>query len=139
MKRHKCLIILACALMVIVGSLLYIKPWGTKPFKDLTAENITSMSIMLGPPGVDIPLSDEQVEECVSLIRQVVVYHRKGGFMDNRTNGQIVRITIIDTSNREMVISFFGNISVAVDGVKYKVKYEESEALNAFANALHDQ
>jgi hypothetical protein len=139
MKRYKCGIILACALMVIVGSLLYIKPWGTKPLKDLTAENITSMSIMLGPPGVDIPLSDEQVEECVSLLRQVVVYHRKGGFMDNRTNGQIVRITIIDTSNREMVISFFGNISVTVDGVKYKVKYEESEALNAFANALHDQ
>ena len=106
--------ILACALMVIVGSLLYIKPWGTKPLKDLTAENITSMSIMLGPPGVDIPLSDEQVEECVSLLRQVVVYHRKGGFMDNRTNGQIVRITIIDTSNREMVISFFSNISVTV-------------------------
>lgn len=139
MKRYKCRIILACALMVIVGSLLYIKPWGTKLLQDLTVENITSMSIMLGPPGVDIPLSDEQVEECVSLLRQVVVYHRKGGFMDNRTSGQVVRITIIDTSNREMVISFFGNISVTVDGVKYKVKYVESEALNAFANALHNQ
>ena len=94
---------------------------------------------MLGPPGVEIPLSAEQVEECVSLLRQVVVYHRKGGFMDNRTTGQVVRITIIDSSDREMVISFFGNISVTtVDGVKYKVKYEESEALNSFANSLYE-
>lgn len=138
MKRHKCIIILACALMVIVGSLLYIKPWGTKPFKDLTAENITSMSIMLGPPGVELSLSNEQVEVCVSLLRQVVVYRRKGNFIDNYTNGQVVRITMIDRSNRQMVTSFFGNISVTVNGTKYKVKYEESEALSSFAISLYD-
>lgn len=139
MNRHKSRIVLGCILVVIVGSLLYIKPWGTRPFKDLTAENITSMSITLEPPDVDIPLSGEQVEECVSLLRQVVAYHRKGNFMDNRTAGQVVRITIIDSSNRDMVISFFGNISVTVDDVKYKVKYEESEALDSFANSLRSQ
>ena len=138
MIRHKSRIILACALMMIVVGSLYIKPWGTRPFKDLTVKNISSISVMLGPPGVDIPLSDKQVEECVSLLRQVVVYHRKGNFMDNHTTGQVVRITVIDTSNREMVISFFGNISVTVDGVKYKVKYEESETLNSFANSLYE-
>ena len=139
MNRYKSRIILACVLVALAGSLLYIKPWGTKLFKNLTAENIISMSIMLGPPGVEILLSDGQIEECVSLLRQVEVYHRKGNFMDNRTTGQVVRITITDSSNRDIVISFFGNISVTVDGVKYKVKYEESEALNSFANSLRNQ
>jgi hypothetical protein len=57
MKRRMSFVIkpakgLACVLMVIVESLLYIKP---------------SMSIMLGPPGVDILLSDEQVKESEAL------------------------------------------------------------------------
>ncbi len=139
MNRHKSRIVLGCILVVIVGSLLYIKPWGKRLFKDLTAENITSMSITLEPPSVDISLSGEQVKKCVSLLRQVVIYHRKDNFLDNRTSGQVVRITITDRLNRDIVISFSGNISVTVDDVKYKVKYEESEALNSFANALHDQ
>ncbi len=138
MSRHKRRIILGSVIVILVGSLLYIKPWGTKPLKGLAVKNITSMSIMLGPPGVEIQLSDGQVEECVLLLRQVVVYHRKGNFMDNRTTGQVVRITITDSSNRDMVISFLGNISVTIDGTKYKVKYEESEALNSFANALRN-
>ncbi len=139
MNRYKSRIILACVLVALAGSLLYIKPWGTKLFQDLTSEHITGMSVMLGPPGVEILLSEGQIEECISLLRQVEGSHRKYSFTDNRTTGQVVRITITDSSNRDMVISFFGNISVTVDGVNYKVKYEESEALNSFANSLRNQ
>jgi hypothetical protein len=72
MIRHKNHIILGCILMMIVVSLLYIKPWGARPFKDLTVKNISSTSVMLGPPGVRVKLYNLKMLESFSLFLRLI-------------------------------------------------------------------
>lgn len=132
MKRK---ILIIAAIVLAVALLLTIGIWaiGRKPFKDLQAEDIKSVSIHLWPPNETRELSQGEIEELVTLLQQVKIYnpswlHRASGGQSN-----IMTITYQDGSVKE--VNELGS-TLIINGQGYRAEYGPNEAINQFANKL---
>ena len=132
MKR-KMLVI--AAIVLAVALILNIGIWtiGRKPFKDLQAEDIKSVSIHLLPPNETRELNQEEIEELVTLLQQVKIYNPSWLHMASGGQSNIMTITYQDGSVKE--VNQFGS-TLIIDGQGYRAQYEPNEALNQFANKL---
>lgn len=84
MKRRT--VFLLCgglALVVLTGILAQLFP-RTRPFKDLTAEDIQAVKLELFPPSAEFSLTPEEIEELAPLLNDVVVYRRDDSWRDYR-------------------------------------------------------
>ena len=122
-------IILAVALIMTIGTWVI----GRKPFKNLNADEIRSVTIHLWPPNESMELTDAEIEELVGLLQQVEIQHPT--WMHHASGGQsnVMTITFQDGSVKE--VNQFGSILI-IDSMGYRAKYEPNEALNQFANKL---
>lgn len=122
-------IILAVALIVTIGTWVI----GRKPFKNLKADEIQSISIHLWPPNESMDLTEAEIEELVGLLQQVEIHHPT--WMHHASGGQsnVMTITFQDGSVKE--VNEFGSILI-IDGMGYRAEYEPNEAINQFANKL---
>ena len=122
-------IILAVALIVTIGTWVI----GRKPFKDLKADEIRSVTIHLWPPNESMELTDAEIEELVGLLQQVEIHHPT--WMHHASGGQsnVMTITFQDGSVKE--VNQFGSILI-IDGMGYRAEYEANEAINQFSNKL---
>lgn len=122
-------IILAVALIMTIGT------WGIgrKPFKNLNAVDIQSISIHLWPPNESMELTDAEIKELVGLLQQVEIHHPT--WMHHASGGQsnVMTITFQDGSVKE--VNQFGSILI-IDSMGYRAKYEPNEAINQFSNKL---
>ncbi len=113
-----------------------VKPWGTKPFKTLSPQEIASAEILLLPPDQTIPLSDlDKIAELCKILQELVIYR-----VDERgreTNGQLVQATIKLRGEKVHTIGAYGTF-LFLDGTCYRTKYEPSERLNSFGNSLRN-
>lgn len=132
MKR-KSFIISICIVTTIVVLLLIIQPWEKKPFKNLSANEITSVSVRLLPPSKTFNLSSNEIIELTELLNSVVVYNKDSSH--NQYNGQAVIYTITKIDGTILTINAF-NPFLIVGGVGYKTKYEPCEELNALGNRI---
>lgn len=122
-------IILAVALIMTIGTWVI----GRKPFKNLKADEIQSISIHLWPPNESMDLTEAEIEELVGLLQQVEIHHPT--WMHHASGGQsnVMTITFQDGSVKE--VNQFGSILI-IDGLGYRAEYEPNEAINQFANKL---
>ena len=122
-------IVLAVALIIAIGTWVI----GRKPFKDLNADDIRSISIHLWPPNESMELTDAEIEELVGLLQQVEIHHPT--WMHHASGGQsnVMTITFQDGSVKE--VNQFGSILI-IDGMGYRADYEPNEAINQFSNKL---
>ena len=122
-------IILAVALIMTIGTWVI----GRKPFKNLNADEIRSVTIHLWPPNESMELTDAEIKELVGLLQQVEIHHPT--WMHHASGGQsnVMTITFQDGSVKE--VNQFGSILI-IDGLGYRAEYEPNEAINQFANKL---
>ena len=122
-------IVLAVALILTIGILAI----GRKPFKDLQAEDIKSVSIHLWPPNETRELSQGEIEELVTLLQQVKIYNPSWLHLASGGQSNIMTITYQDGSVQE--VNQFGS-TLIIDGQGYRAEYEPNEAISQFANKL---
>ena len=122
-------IVLAVALIMTIGTWVI----GRKPFKNLNADEIRSVTIHLWPPNESMELTDAEIEELVGLLQQVEIHHPT--WMHHASGGQsnVMTITFQDGSVKE--VNQFGSILI-IDGMGYRAEYEANEAINQFSNKL---
>ena len=122
-------VVLAVALIITIGT------WaiGRKPFRNMKAEDIQSISIHLWPPNETMELSQNEIEELVGLLQQVEIHNPTWIHLASGGQSNIMTITYHDGSVKE--INQFGSILI-IDGMGYRAEYEPNEAVNHFANEL---
>ena len=129
MKHKKILLIaLICLIGIGISVLLFS---GHRPFKNLTAEDITSANVRLSPPDTTIQISE--TEELASYLNEVVIYNKDNSYTEYVGQGAIFTLSLADGSQVE--ITAF-NPFIIIDGIGYKCKYEPCEALYNYANRL---
>jgi hypothetical protein len=129
MKKNKILIaVFAC---VIIAGIAWIALSGKKPFKNLSAADVESATVLLMPPNETIQITD--MEELTGYLRDVVIYNEDHSYTEY--NGQAVIFTLTMTDGTQLEIEDY-NPFIIIDGVGYKCKYEPCEALSNYANRL---
>ena len=131
--KKKSLIIGSVVVILVAILLLAIQPWGKKPFKDLSVNNITSASVELLPPQKSFDLSDEDISELTEILNSVVIYNKDSSH--TQYDGQAVIYTITKADGTILTVNAY-NPFLIIDGVGYKTKYEPCQELNALGNKI---
>ena len=122
-------ILLAAA--VVIGFAIFD---GKKPYKDLDATQIASVTVHLTPPDTTVQIVD--IEEFVAYLKDVVIYNQDNSYTEY--NGQGVTFTLTMADGTQINIMAY-NPFLVIDGVGYKTKYGPCEALSNYANMLLKQ
>lgn len=132
MKRGKRWFIALLCLAVIVGGILaaFVMA-GRRPYKDLTAADIQSATVLLTPPVITLEIPD--TGELAEYLSQVVIYDRDDSYTEYAGQGVIFTLHLADGSTTDIMAY---NPFLVIDGVGYRTKYEPCEALNRYANGL---
>ena len=78
--------------VIIVMLLLIIHPWSKTPFKYLSSNDISSVSVRLSPPDQVFDLSNDEIIELTKILNSVVIYNKDNSY--NQYCGQAVIYTI---------------------------------------------
>lgn len=123
-------IIIAAAALLLCLIAVSCSASGTKPFADLTAEDISSVSVNCMPPDKTVQTEDkEKIETLVKALNKVVIYEED----EKEYAGQSVTFTINKTDDTQIKINAC-NPQIIIDGVKYTTKSDPCEELDAIAN-----
>lgn len=125
------IIIVLILLVFILGKMF----GGSKPFQTLDANEIQAISVKLIPPGETFVLSETEIQELVSLLNDVVVYHEDDSFHEYA--GQGVIFTIIRNNGLKTTVNA-NNPFIVINNIGYQVKYTTCEKLSQFANGLRN-
>jgi len=107
---------------------------GQKPFSDLNADDILSVSVFAIPPNETVLVDDmEQIETIVEILNTVVIYQESGEWRDSA--GQMVTFTIKKSTGGVIEVSAY-NPHLIIDGQGYKTEYQPCENLNRIANTV---
>ncbi len=132
MKRIAC--VLAAAL-VCTGLIACSAESGTKPFEELSADDIVSVSVNCTPPGVTVETDDEdKIEELVNLLSEQVIYEED----EKEYAGQSVIFTIYKADGTETKVNAY-NPQLIIDGVKYTTKSDPCNELSALGIEWADE
>ena len=132
MKRGKrWLIALLCLAAIGCGIFAASAMAGRRPYRELTAADIQSATVLLAPPDTTLEIPDTGA--LAEYLSQVVIYGRDDSYTEYA--GQAVRfmLHLADGSITDIVAY---NPFLVIDGVGYRTKYEPCEALNRYANEL---
>ncbi len=132
MKKKK-LIIGSIAVIAVVILLMVFQPWGKMPFKDLSVNNIASVSVELLPPDKSFDLTDDDIAELTEILNSVVIYNKDSSH--DQYAGQAVIYTITKTDGTILTINAY-NPFLIIDSVGYKTKYEPCQELNSLGNKI---
>ena len=120
-----CLLSMTIVLFTACGST------AKNPYKDLSAEDISSATVELRPPHVTVDLSEEEIQELVAVLQTVETYEKDNSYSDYAGQGVIYTLTKTDGST-EKIMAY--NPFLVINDVGYKTKYEPCEELNALGN-----
>lgn len=132
MKRGKRWLIALLCLAVIAGGILAASAMaGRRPYKELTAADIQSATVLLTPPDTTLEIPD--TGELAEYLSQVVIYDRDDSYTEYAGQGALFTLQLADGSTTDIMAY---NPFLVIDGVGYRTKYEPCEALNRYANGL---
>ncbi len=106
---------------------------GVKPFKYLSRNDISAVTVKLVPPNITSAVNNDEVNELVEILNRVVTYRKDNSF--TKYSGQMVAFTIIKTDGSQLTVNAYYPF-IIINGTGYKTKYEPCEQLNRFANNL---
>lgn len=105
-----------------------------KPFNELSAEDISSISVFAIPPNETVLVDDmEQIEQIIEILKTVVVYQKSDEWRES--DGQMVTFTINKTTGEQLEVSAY-NPHLIIDGQGYITEYQPCENLNRIANTI---
>ena len=132
MKRGKRWLIALLCLAVIAGGILAASAMaGRRPYKELTAADIQSATVLLTPPDTTLEIPD--TGELAEYLSQLVIYDRDDSYTEYAGQGALFTLQLADGSTTDIMAY---NPFLVIDGVGYRTKYEPCEALNRYANGL---
>lgn len=102
-----------------------------KPYKDLTAAELSSVTVYAAPP--DRTVQVEDISEVTELLKGIVIYNKDDSYREYAGQAAVFTLTKTDGSQTEIVAYY---PFLVIDGVGYRAEYEPCEALNAYANRL---
>lgn len=130
-KRYLYFIILVIASLLVLVLMMPFQ--GTRPFQDLAASEISSVSVELLPPDVTLELNDADIERLVSILHTSVIYNKDNSYGDY--NGQAVIYTITMADGTQTVVQAY-NPFLVIGGTGYKTKYKPCEELSRLGNEI---
>lgn len=134
-KKGTALLIISAFVVLVAAYICFTCFIGTRPFKNIKMDSIKSASIYLIPPNTTEELSDEEIEELVTILHDVRIYNRSWIYMFSGGQGCIFTITFTDGTVLEVNVS---SPSLIIDGKGYRAEYETCQALNQLANNICD-
>ena len=108
--------ILAC------GIIVFMRLTEERPFRDLSASDISEVTVSVNYYGTVLTLSDNQAKELVAILRKVVVYDRVHSDRLAFAGGQNPTFDIKKTSGGIITVLGFGSDIIIIDGVGYGAK-----------------
>jgi hypothetical protein len=127
MKKNNKILIVVLACVIIAGIVCFVLS-GKKPFKNFSATNVESATVLL-IPNETIKITD--IEELTGYLRDVVIYNEDNSYTEY--SGQGVIFTLAMTDGTQVEVEAY-NTFIVIDGVGYKCKYEPCKALSNYAN-----
>lgn len=123
--------------MIVVAIILVwlLQPWGKQPFKDLSVNEISSVSVQLLPPDETYDLNEKEIIQLLNTLNKVVIYNKDSSY--NEYVGQAVIYSITKTDGSKITVNAY-NPFIIFDGMGYKAKYEPCEELNALGNRIRN-
>ena len=130
-------LLILCIVVVAFILIFFIKnSIGTKPFKNLTTDEIKEVTVELLPPDVTISLNEENIFALIDILNDVVIYNKDNTY--GMYNGQAVIYTIVKTDGTQITVNAY-NPFLIIDGVGYKTKYEPCEELSVLGNDIRNK
>ena len=129
MKRLTAWVLTLVGILGLVGC----SSTGTKPYQDLTTEEILSAAVRLQPP--DKTFQVEKLDDLTARLQDLIIYEEDNSYTDYA--GQAVTIQLTMSDGTQTSITAY-NPFLIIDGVGYRTEYEPCEALNGYANELLD-
>ena len=105
-----------------------------KPFRDLRAEEIASVTVELYSPDVTLELTREEIGQLVPILNRASVYRRDNSYSEYC--GQAVVYTITRTDGTCVTVQAY-NPFLVINGVGYRTKYGPCEELSQLGNDLY--
>ena len=133
MKKKKLISISIIVVLIICIILIGKSLIGSHPFKNLTVEEIASVTVELYPPDTKAELNSQEIEDLVGILHEVVIYKEDNSYTEY--NGQGVVFEITKTDGTITRINAY-NPFIIIDGVGYKTKYEPCEQLSRLGNNI---
>lgn len=131
MKKRICIILLTSILLVVVLVIGFSAFFGRRPYKDLDAAQIASVTVHLMPPNETVQITE--IEEFTAYLKDIVIYNKDNSYTDY--SGQSIIFTLTMTDGTQTNVRAYNPFFV-IDGVGYKTKYEPCEALSNYVNRL---
>lgn len=132
MKNKKLIsisIIIVLISIILIGKSLT----GSHPYKNLTVEEVSSVTVELYPPNTKAELDSQEIEDLVEILHKVVIYKEDNSYTEYAGQGVLFEITKTDGTITRIIAY---NPFVIIDGVGYKTKYEPCEQLNWLGNNI---
>ena len=127
--RKKRIFAAAVVLAALTAAVLIAR--GKMPYQDLKASEVVSAAVRLSPPDETVPIAD--VEELVSLLKEVVIYREDNSYTEY--SGQAVTFTLIMADGSQEEITAYSPFLI-INGTGYRAKYEPCEQLSRYVNQL---
>lgn len=131
MKKRTFIITLTCILLAAVVVIGFAAFGGKKPYKDLDATQIASVTVHLTPPDTTVQIAE--IEEFVAYLKNIVIYKEDNSYTEYNGQGIIFTVTMTDGTQTSIMAY---NPFLVIDGVGYKTQYGPCEALSDYANGL---
>lgn len=132
-NKKATLLICAAAVLIVAAGLFFVPLFGSRPFKDLHAEEVASIELTARPPDITAQVAEQDtIQEIISALNQVVIYQKSDEW--RYYAGQYVQFVLTMKSGERVEVAAY-NPFVIIDGQGYKTKYEPCEELNRLANA----
>lgn len=101
-----------------------------------TPDDISKVDIMLMPPCETVGLSKPQIEEMLTLMKDVKAYEYDNSHLEY--GGQSIMFTITYADGETMTITDF-NPFIIINHVGFRTEYEPAQALSVFANSVYSE
>ena len=88
--------ILAAAVIIVALTVVVMISRGKMPYQDLKASEVVSAAVRLSPPDETVPIAD--VEELVSLLKEVVIYREDNSYTEYSGQAVTFALTMADGS-----------------------------------------
>lgn len=131
--KKKAILFSGAVILLICGVLIGKELIGTKPFKNLSRNEIAEVTVMPIPPDTTFTVNDEEVKELVEILNRAVIYREDDSYTEYA--GQAAVFTMIKTDGTRLTVVAY-NPFIIIDGIGYRTKYGPCEELNSFANHL---
>ena len=120
---------------VLGAAVLGLAAWhclsGSRPFRQLRAEEVQFATVQLSPPDQTLVVSD--LEALTAYLRELVIYGEDDSYTEYA--GQAAVFTLTMSDGTETVVTAYAPFLI-IDGVGYRTRHEPCEALNRYANKL---